>query len=157
MYNLKVNEWTSKSIDKIYVNSFVSPMPKKIQERVSILGKNGTILIGEKYEDRKLLVNCLLINDDIRGTLRAVLAYLKPDNDVLVSLSIEPNIFYYGRLESLDNYNFDSPTHFKFDLSFIAESEKYEIINEQIDLDSILSIGDIDALTEGVDYSRTIY
>lgn len=157
MYSFKISNFSSGDFDKIYVNSFISPIPSKTQERVKILGKNGTLLIGEAYNDRRIEINILLINDDIRTSLRALIVDLKPDNDVLISFSYEPDIFYYGRFEALENYSFESPTAFKTDLIFNAIPEFFKIIDDEIDLDDIKSITDITNLSENTQYIKRVY
>jgi len=155
--NFKLDAFKSETFDKLVVNSFITPIPSKQEERVEILGKNGTTLISTKYNDRSISIECMLKNTNVRSKLRELLTSLKVDNETLLSLDIDNKTFYIVRFSFLENPEFQNPTLIKFNLGFIGNTEVYKIINNSINVSTINSVANLLALTENVDYTKTIF
>ena len=152
---LKIDGFEMNSLG-VHTYSLISPLPNSREERVEIWGKNGTVLVNKEWEDRIVDINCYVRVDkwnEINEKMREVVSYLKINQDVLINFFRDENIFYYGRLKEVKDYEQNTPFSSNFTLSFICESECYLLLNETI---IISTIEDFDNLTEGVDYVRDV-
>ena len=152
---LKIDGFEINSLG-VYTNSLISPLPSAREERVEIWGKNGTVLVSKEWEDRIVDIDCYVSVkkwEDLNKKMREIVNHLKINQDVLINFSRDKNVFYYGRLKEIKEYEQNTPFSSNFILSFICESECYLLLNENI---TINTIEDFDSLTEGVDYIKDI-
>ena len=70
----------AQTLDKLIVNSFISPLPLKEEDRVKVNGLNGTKLLSFRYNDRELNTNCIFLKTtDLRADLRTLADFVKPN------------------------------------------------------------------------------
>jgi len=152
MYTIKINGVDSYINLNSYVDFLNSPIPNKIENRINIEGKNGTVLVDTNYDDRivnfKMLVK---FTGNFREKLREVVDYLDINNEVLLNFTIDDKIFYTGIFNNLiiNKLNHNS---IELGITYNCSPYIYKIINENIDLETIFNKEDIENLTLNTDY-----
>lgn len=150
---MKINGVNSTTISKLYVSSLQTPVPSKTEDRVQILGKNGTDFLAERYSDRNVKVSFLLKNINGNNEVREFMEFIKFQEEVLINFTNDKTIFYVGRFSNFENLEQVSPAVKKFDVVFICKPEIYNIINPAINLNLIVNEEYIkNNLTVDIDY-----
>jgi len=146
----------SEYLNDFYISSFQNPIPEKTEKRIKILGSQGTKLIGLRYNDRILKLDCYLINQNLREELRTLINFLKIDDMVLINIDNDPKMFYYGNFKQITNLDIKNYRGSNIGIEYTVEPEIYKIINDLIDIETINTIADIELLTENIDYIKSI-
>lgn len=149
---MRINGVRSETISKLFVSSVNTPLPTKQTERIKLLGKNGTLWIGDRWNDRRVVVECLLENVNKREEIMNVMDYIGYDTEVLINFSNNEKIFYVGRFETFEVYEEPSYNSIKFSIVFICEPEIYNVFNPTTSYDNITSKTVIEAMDEGINY-----
>lgn len=133
---LRINDIKNNSLG-LFINNINNPLPPKEEERVQIQGKNGTTLIGTRWQDRILTINCYLKGTSLREKLREIGKFCHPSEEVILNFSEDEKVFYIGTFNKIENITYKTSTAVSFDIVFTCEPEIYKITNEATDLSTI--------------------